>query len=678
MRIGLPFVFASTLALAAALPLACGGGGAGQTGSATTHGSGGQATSSGAGNSGSGLFFDGGNDPVVSIQITPAAPSVEVLNGVIPAPVTFTATGKTMGGVTQANLQCDTWSYDRQDVATLAANSLGASFTATGLNGGQGTVTCKYGGVKGTTSATVKLHLTSDPQNVDPATKMQFGQASAPDGVLKVLYPYDKTVFPRGLTGPTLQWNGGGAADIYYVHAVCPTFELETWTTVPPPSRYAFDATPTNIWKKLTDSTSGDITVTVQRHDGSQPYLPVTRTWTIAPANLTGTIYFWEVNQGNVVRLKPGDTVPENFIQKPAGVTCLACHSVSKNGSTIVAAANGGASPWGTYDAATGNALYYSGVPSGFEAISPDGQYVLWRDWIDASFNSLGHLSLSKFNDATELAQLNPGSGFPVHPAWSGDALKVAFAVRTDGNGLDFNNSALWTTDVDLATTTFSNTHQIVAADPARTTVTFPTFSPDSKWIAYERATRARSRGAQSDISLTSADGSTQIPLDQANGVGLLTGSEASSTYEPTFMPIAAGGYFWLIVVSERTYGNTLTDTAPPTRRKQLWVTAVDATPKPGQDPSHPAFWLPGQDIGNNNMRGEWALSPCKKLGDTCTAGYDCCDGFCHDDGMGKLTCSNSGGGGCSQIGEACKTGADCCDPTAACIGGFCANSLPH
>ena len=675
MRIGLPFVFASTLVLAAALPVACGGGAA-HTGSsgATTHGTGGHSTSGSAGNTGGGsLFGDAGNDPVVSIQITPADPSLEVLNGTIPAPVAFTATGKTMGG-SMVTLSGQ-WKYDRPDVGNLNPGS--GAFTATGLTGGKGAVTFTAGGLTGTTTATVKLHFTSDPQSVDPATKMQFGQASAPDAAMQMLYPYDRTVFPRGLTGPTLQWNGGGAADIYYVHAVCPTFEFETWTTVPPPSRYVFDAMPTDIWKKLTDSTSGDITVSVQRHDGSQPYLPVTRSWTVAPANLTGTIYFWEVNQGNVVRLKPGDTAPENFITKPAGVTCLACHSVSKNGSTIVAAANGGPSPWGTYDAATGNALYYSGIPSGFEAISPDGQYVLWRHWIDGAFNSLGHLSLSKFNDATELAQLNPGTGAPAHPAWSGDALKVAFAVRTDGNGLDFNNATLWTSDVDLASATFSNTHMIVDHDAARTAVTFPTFSPDSKWIAFERSTQARSRGAQSDISLTTADGATQIALDQTNGAGLLTGPEASSTYEPTFMPIAAGGYFWLIVVSERSYGNTLTDLAPASRRKQLWVTAIDATPKAGQDPSHPAFWLPGQDIGNNNMRGEWALSPCKKLGDTCTAGYDCCDGFCHDDGMGKLTCTNSGGG-CSQIGEACKTAADCCDAAAACIGGFCANSLPH
>ena len=676
MRIGLPHIFASTIVLAAALPVACGGGTA-QTSTSATSGTGGHTTSSSTGDQGSGVFLDGGSDPVVSVTITPANVTVEVLNGAIPAPTQFTVQGTTMGGKMVSGVDGGQWTFDRPEVGTLGAST--GQLTATGLNGGKGTVTWKLGSLTATTTATVKLHLTSDPQMVDPTIKMQFGQASTADPALAMLYPYDKTVFPRGLTGPTLQWNGGGAADVYYVHAVSPTFELETWTTVPPPSRYTFGATPTNVWKKLTDSTSGDISVSIQRHDGSQPYLPVTRTWTIAPANLTGTIYFWEVNSGNVVRLKPGDTAPQDFLQKPAGVTCVACHSVSKNGSRIVTAFNGSASPWGTFDAASGASTFVYGTDmadgpngSGFQAIAPDGSVVLW-----GQERALPYLSLNPYNGVGELAQLNPGGGFPVQPAWSGNSKKIAFSVRSDGNWLDFVNASLWTTDVDLGSVMFANTHQIVAADPARPTVTFPTFSPDSQWIAFERSTHARSRGAQSDISLTSADGSTQIPLDQANGAGLLTGPEASSSYEPTFMPVASGGYFWLVVVSERTYGNTLTDTAPPSRHKQLWVSAIDASPKPGQDPSHPAFWMPGQDINNNNMRGEWALSPCKMVGDTCTAGYDCCGGFCHDDGMGNLSCTNSGGG-CSQIGETCKASADCCDPQAVCIGGFCANSLPH
>jgi hypothetical protein len=220
----------------------------------------------------------------------------------------------------------------------------------------------------------------------------------------------------------------------------------------------------------------------------------------------------------------------------------------------------------------------------------------------------------------------------------------------------------------------------IVTDVPAtRPTVIYPTFSPDSSWIAFERSTQSRSRGAEAELWLTSTDGQTVISLDSANlGTGLYTQNNAS--YEPTFMPVAVGGYFWLVFVSERVYGNTLTSivegtSAAPGRHKQLWVTAIDANPVAGQDPSHPAFWLPGQDTGDQNMRGEWALDPCKAVGAACTGGYDCCAGFCLAGDAGSPVCTAQAMG-CSPTGDACKTATDCCDPTATCLAGFC-NASP-
>ena len=163
--------------------------------------------------------------------------------------------------------------------------------------------------------------------------------------------------------------------------------------------------------------------------------------------------------------------------------------------------------------------------------------------------------------------------------------------------------------------------------------------------------------------------------LEAANGVGSIDASQQHASYEPTFSPVASGGYFWLVFVSERTYGNVLVDEAPETRRKQLWVTAIDAAPQAGTDPSHPAFWLPGQEIDSHNMRGSWALSPCKDLGASCEAGYECCEGFCiYDEDAGGTVCGVPQS--CGQIDDACETDADCCDPMAACIGGFCAEQL--
>ncbi|MBI4953116.1 MAG: PD40 domain-containing protein [Myxococcales bacterium] len=677
---------ARVLALCAALVAATGFalsscGGEDTTGTATGTGASAAAGGSGgSGNSGLGGNLFGGHDPgnpAVSIQIDPQNPTLTVENGALPAPLHFTATGLDVDGNPVPVV--GSWSFDRFDVASIGAAS--GDLTATGVLGGVGTVTFQTPSIAGTTSATVKIRITADPQAVDPGIKSLFASASQPDPSMALVYPYDKTVFPRGLPGPIVQWNGGGAADIYRVFLHSPTFELESFSTVPPPSRFTMPSAPQDVWRVLTDSTAGAITLDVQRYDGAQAYLAKTQTWTIAPAVLTGVVYYWSIQQGAIVRIPIGASAPETFLQVG---NCVACHSVSAKGNRIAASRDGGWSPWMTFDAASGQALFDSGVSSGFEAISPDGEYLLWRHWSDGAFNSTGALALSAYNSTTELATLAPNGGAPAHPAWSPDGHKIAFSQRTDGNGLVFTQASLWYADVSLSPPGFSNVHPIVANDAARPTVTYPTFSPGSDWIAFMRANNAYCNSPSvgypvlGDIWLSSLDGASQIKLDALNGAGYLSSPDDSLNYQPSFLPVAQGGYMWIVISTERNYGNMI-EYAPGdynSRAKQLWVAAVDANPQPGVDPSHPAFWLPGQELGLENMRGQWALAPCKQLGDTCQAGYECCDGFCHDDGNGNLVCSDQPGG-CAQDGELCQTAADCCDPNAQCLGGFCTSPPP-
>ncbi|HET6610600.1 MAG TPA: hypothetical protein VFG83_01360, partial [Kofleriaceae bacterium] len=65
----------------------------------------------------------------------------------------------------------------------------------------------------------------------------------------------------------------------------------------------------------------------------------------------------------------------------------------------------------------------------------------------------------------------------------------------------------------------------------------------------------------------------------------------------------------WLLFYTIRDYGNAQAGTKGAQRR-QMWVTAIDATPEPGQDPSHVPYWLPGQDVATQNMSGFWTLAP--------------------------------------------------------------------
>jgi hypothetical protein len=199
----------------------------------------------------------------------------------------------------------------------------------------------------------------------------------------------------------------------------------------------------------------------------------------------------------------------------------------------------------------------------------------------------------------------------------------------------------------------------------------------EKTWIVYHRGQWSNSldtRFGPGDLYLASADApGIEIRLAEANGDAYPFAAgdrDRHYNYEPTFAPVNAGGYAWVVYTSRRTYGNRLT--GGKDNVKQLWVTAIDQFPEAGKDPSHPPFWVPGQDLGTLNMRGFWALDPCIQQGDMCTDSGQCCDGE---------PCENGLCGGpkeCVEEGGLCRTKEDCCDPSAECLGGECGTPPPQ
>lgn len=170
--------------------------------------------------------------------------------------------------------------------------------------------------------------------------------------------------------------------------------------------------------------------------------------------------------------------------------------------------------------------------------------------------------------------------------------------------------------------------------------------------------------------------------------------------YQPTALPFSAGGYRWVIFTSPRAFGNQLnaknntgtTGTHFTCAASMLWVAALDDVPANGSDRSHPAFLLPGQNMGlvttqNHyiNERGYLVPTLCKDTGVACTSDRDCCgsdaspptaacrapSGWTPASGPPAKKCAATGGT-CSNAGEGCNSPADCCNG-AACVGYQCA-----
>jgi hypothetical protein len=176
------------------------------------------------------------------------------------------------------------------------------------------------------------------------------------------------------------------------------------------------------------------------------------------------------------------------------------------------------------------------------------------------------------------------------------------------------------------------------------------------------------------------------------------TTREDRFNYFPVVSPQEAGGAYWAIFTSRRMYGNVaisnpwqvqrsdnsanrfglFTGSCPDAyspgsgfiETKKLWVSAIDKNWSGSGDPSHPPFYLPGQELEAGNSHGYWVSDACAAEGASCETDDDCCYGT----GSGathqcKITNTSVVPptrqchpiADCSDVGEACTTSANCC-----------------
>jgi len=321
---------------------------------------------------------------------------------------------------------------------------------------------------------------------------------------------------------------------------------------------------------------------------------------------------------------------------------------------------------------------------------------------------------------------LAPGFTSLGTPMFSPDSTLIAFNPMA-GSGVDNPKQKLVVMSFDDATNAFSNPLVVVdrTGRPAAERPGWPAFLPDGRSLVFQQQLEAGGdgnaegalytrRGATAQIHWASVSGGVVTPLDKLNGVGYLPKLESPTTlsckadgqevggidpghandedlnYEPTVNPVVSGGYSWVIFTSRRLYGNVATippfcsdprgvDLVENVTTKKLWVAAIDVNAQPGSDASHPAFYLPAQELLAGNSRAFWVLDPCRPDGASCTTGDQCCNGYCQPGGDGGLVCVDQPpAASCSMLQERCTTGADCCDPSNVCLGGFCSLASPH
>jgi hypothetical protein len=528
---------------------------------------------------------------------------------------------------------------------------------------------------------------------------------------LRVIYPYAGTVFPRGLAAPLVMWDGIERADAVSLTLRSTTFSYRGCFALNGEGRVAV---PQEAWDRAGAQTVGKsdpFTLELSVLVGDRAYGPVREQIIIAPASLHGSVFYNSYSSdlaraagaqgGAILRIPAGGTAEVFLGQR----TCVGSHGASADGTRLVT--NEGIYALTPDTPVNPEPLRRSNGELEFPGVSANGDVYAVKGQLFASDQgstingglptAANEASFSASGRWLAFMEGGPGpragSGVPVTiPGLGGliPGLGGSSDQGAIGSGTSAGQGKLAIMRFDGQARRLSDRR--LFADVSAS-AQWPVFLPDDAAVVF---TDTRTH----DLMLLDLASSTVTPLARAMGFASLDDARAGRSYlpfasegegrqafYPTVAPVAAGGYFWIYFDSPRRYGNMDTSKIPSglqvpagitfvadalgaldTSSRQLWVAAIEISPRGDyrNDPSAPAFFLPGQELGANNHRAFSALDPCLDQGSACESGTRCCSGFCSD---GACIAPPDR---CAQSEEACETSDDCCEPTDRCIGGFC------
>jgi hypothetical protein len=558
---------------------------------------------------GDGDGTDAGADDIMSIELSPPAASLQVLNGV-QSEQNYTVTATLITGEVVDVTAAAVFSIDNTNLGTFND----AVFRTSGAAGGLTKVRALYLGQSGTSDLTIVVNTDRLEDGV-PANAADLFDAATADPALatNLVYPPTQAYVPPNLGDFEAHWTGPAELDLFEVSIATEYSSTRLFTTLDA-SAGAFLAFTPNEWGVVGDSARGrDLTVRVRGLTIASPAtMGISNISVIHLTNndIEGGIYYWASAgdlPGGIYRhdmSRPGESAEVFYTtgEIPVGNTCVACHVLSRSGDKMAVTYDGGNGAGSIVDVATRQPL-----------LATDGTF----SWNFASFEPDGSRIVTVLGGVLTLRDVATGAAVNTVPT-NGSASHVDFAPAGDqivysalaapAADFDFTNGSLVTQSFDAGSAMWG-TPATIYTPPVGSSAYYPSFSPDGQWILFNECLGTSYDAATAELFVVKSDGSAPpIKLDSPNVATGLTNSWAR--WAPFEQELHVAGalpesFFWLTFSSKRAFGVRL-----PAGSPQLWMTPFfPSRATAGTDPSAPAFRLPFQEISTNNHIAQWTTA---------------------------------------------------------------------
>lgn len=418
-----------------------------------------------------------------------------------------------------------------------------------------------------------------------------------------VLYPNHETMFPINVSHIRHEWSTGTANNLFRLNFVGPNTTVEVFTA---DSNWTPSA---EAWDWIAESNRGaSVTLQVTALDTASPasaWQSGAITLLFSDTEVEGALYYWATGSKGIMRATVSDPNPVKFYTDPTtdDDTCVACHSVSRDGKRISMGYGGeNLREIMVADRSTvvpvGAVAGTKGPSASFTTFSPDGKMLLLAAEGGLTLIDADTGATIGANDG--LVPLPEGKAV-THPDWNPAGDKVAVAMtssKANGKNVDAAEIAV----IPYASGTWG-TPTILVSQTAGENNFYPSWSPDGKWLVYASAPGGGSKDqVLATLKIVAATGGTPKVLVRLNErVNNEDGITHIGNTMPTWAPATKPGIFWLAFSSLRAYVSLRPADA---KLDQIYIAAIDTTK---DDPGYAAFWAPFQSLEEGNHRAFWA-----------------------------------------------------------------------